>query len=263
MSVILSILNLLLILLFLTNPLPVQAQEQRQKIIIAGAQSITPLAEEFSAQFRKDHPMTELEIRGGGSNYAVKAARRGEIDIGLIARSLTATEKAELHGVPLDRDAIFLLTYPGNPVSSLTLEQIRRIYLGQITNWREVGGEDKGIVPLTRERSSNIHAIFTKHVFGKNFKGQEKAFTIRASKEKILKTIKRIEGSIGYGIVHLEQAKEVKVLEVEGRLPTPENSRKGLYPLTRSRLLICRGRPTGVVQEWMLAFARFARGAAE
>lgn len=263
MSAILSALNLLLVLFFLTIPLPARAQKQGQKIIIAGAQSIVPMAEQFSAQFSKDHPMIELEIRGGGSNYAVKATRLREIDIGLIARSLTVKEKAELHGVPLDKDAIFLLTYPGNQVSGLTLEQIRRIYLGQITSWHEVGGENKGIVPLTRERTSNIYAIFTRHVFGKNFQGQEKAFTIRASKEKILKTIKRIEGSIGYGIVHLGQAKEVKVLKVEGKLPTPDNIRAGLYPLTRSRLLICRRRPTGVVRKWMLAFARFARGVAK
>jgi len=64
MSVILSVLNLVLILLFLTNPLPVQAQNQGQKIIIAGAQSIVPMAEQFSAQFRKDHPMIELEMAG-------------------------------------------------------------------------------------------------------------------------------------------------------------------------------------------------------
>ncbi len=256
----LFVLNLLLILFFLTMPLPVQAQSEQKKITIAGAQSITPLAEQFSIKFRKDHPGIEVDIRGGGTNYAINAARRGEIDIGLITRSLNPAEKADLQVEPFGQDAIILLTYPGNPVSSLALDQIRRIYLGQITNWHEVGGKNKGIIPLTREKSSAIYTIFIDSLFGKGFNGQEKAFTIRASKEKILRTVKRIEGSIGYGIVRLEEAgiQGVKVLGVEGKLPTDGNIREGLYPLIRPQLLISRGTPTGAVREWMVGFSRFA-----
>lgn len=256
----LSALNLLLILFFLTIPLPLQAQEQRQKIIIAGAQSLTPLAERFSTQFRKDHPGVEIEIRGGSSNYAVNAARRGEIHIGLITRSLSPKEKGEFHAETIGRDAIILLTYPGNTVGSLALEEIRKIYLGKIANWRELGGQDKGIIPLTREKSSAIHATFIEYLFGKGFNGQEKSFTIRASKEKILRTIKRIEGCIGYGIVRPEEAEAqgVKVLRVEGKLPTADNIREGIYPFIRPQLVISRGAPSGAAREWMLAFTRFA-----
>ena len=139
------------------------------------------------------------------------------------------------------------MTYSGNPVSSLTLEQIRRIYLGQITNWREVRGENKGIIPLTRESSSSILKIFLHRLFGKGFNGQLKAFTIRTRKEKVLKTVKRIEGSIGYGVVRQEQAEAqgVKILEVEGKFPTERNIREGLYPFTRPHLLVSRGTPKG------------------
>jgi phosphate transport system substrate-binding protein len=246
-------------LILLIIPSGVQAEGQRQKIIIAGAQSITPSAEEFSTRFRQKHPGIEIEIRGGGSTYAVKAARRGEIDIGLVARSLKDSEKQSLHQRLFGHDAIFLVTYPGNPVPSLNLNQIRGIYLGKITNWREVGGQDQGIIPLTRESSSNVHAIFFRHLFGRNFNGQEKAFTLRASKDKILRTIKRVKGSIGYGILHLDQAEaeKVRVLGVEGKLPTAQNIHQGLYPLTRPLLLISPKEPEGIVREWMLGFAQF------
>ena len=256
----LSALNLLLMLFFLTIPLPLQAQEQPKKIIIAGAQSIVPLAEQFSAQFRNGHPGIEIVLRGGGSNYAVNAVRHREIDIGLITRNLNAIEKKEFHVEAFGQDAIVLLTYPGNSVTSLTLEQIRRIYLGKSANWREVGGEEKGIIPLARERGSAIHTTFIDHLFGKGFKGQEKAFTIRAGKEKILKTIKRIEGCIGYGIVRLEEAEAqgVKVLGVEGKFPTAGNIREGLYPFIRPQLVISHGAPNGAVREWMTGFAKFA-----
>ncbi|MFQ5683807.1 MAG: substrate-binding domain-containing protein [Candidatus Binatia bacterium] len=257
-----SVSKLLLVFLvpfFLTISLRGQAQEKQKKIIIGSAQSIVPLAQAFSARFQKQYPRIEIKILGRGSNYAVKATRRGEVDIGLIARSLNLKEKAELNEEAFGRDAIFLITYPGNPVSDLTLEQIRKIYLGQITNWREVRGQDKGIVPLTREKSSNIHAIFIRHLFGKSSGAQETAFTLRARKAKIIKTIKRIDGSIGYGILHFEQAKAqgIKVLKIEGKLPTEENIRAGLYPLTRPRLLISRGRPQDIAREWMIGFKRF------
>jgi len=249
-----------LILSLLITAVPVQAQEQPKKIVIAGAQSIVPLAEEFSTQFRKQRPGIEIEIRGGGSNYAVNAARRGEIHIGLLARSLSNAERAGLYVEPFGRDAIILLTYPANPVRNLTLEQIREIYLGKIIDWSELGGEKKGVVPLTREKGSAIHGIFIEQLFGKGFNGQQKAFILRASKEKILRTIKRIEGSVGYGIVRLEEANSqgVKVLGVGGRLPTSENIRNGLYPFVRPQLLISRENPSGAVGEWMHGFARFA-----
>lgn len=257
---ILSLSNILLICFFLTNPLPVQAQEQRQKIIISGAPSLIHLVEAFSDQFRKDQPGVEIEIQAGSSSYAISAARRAEIDIGLVTRSLSAAEKADLHAIRFGRDAIVLVTYSGNPVSSLTLKQIQGIYSGRITNWRKVGGENKGIIPLTRESSSTIRKIFLDRLFGKGFNGQLKTFTIRARKEKVLKTVKRIEGSIGYGVLHREQAEAegVGILGVGGRLPTERNIREGLYPFTRPHLLISRGTPKGVVKEWMIAFTSFA-----
>ncbi|MBI4490937.1 MAG: substrate-binding domain-containing protein [Deltaproteobacteria bacterium] len=256
--------NFLLVFFVLTLSSRALTQERPQKIIIAGAQSIAPLAAQFSTQYRKDHPGIEIEILGGGTNYAINAARRGEIDIGLVTRSLTPEEKGGLYVESFGQDAIILLTYPGNPVKSISVEQIRRIYLGKTTNWRALGGEDKGIIPLTREKNAGIHAIFFQHLFGKGFNSQEKAFTIRASKERILMTVKRIEGSIGYGIVRLEEAERqgVKVLGIEGKLPTAGNIREGLYPLVRPQLVISRPTPTSVVRDWMHGFARFAsRGA--
>jgi len=255
-----AILTLLLAAL-LPLALPAQAQERQKKIIIGGAQSIVPLAEQFSAQFLKEHPGTEIEIVGGGSNYAVNATQRGEIDIGLVTRSLSAEEKTAIYAEPFGQDAILILTHPGNVVPNLALEEIRRIYLGQITNWREVGGEELGIIPLTREKSAAIHTIFTDRLFGKGLADQEKAFILRASKEKVLKTIKRVEGVIGYGILRLDQAQTqgIKVLAVEARLPTDENIRAGLYPLVRPQLLISRGKPQGLAREWMLGFVKFGQ----
>jgi phosphate transport system substrate-binding protein len=251
---------LALVFLVLLPPLTSFAQTQRQKITIGGAQSLVPLAEKFSARFRKDHPEVELEIRRANSNYAVTATQAGEIQIGLVTRNLTAAEIAALHVESVGHDAIIFLSYPWNQATSLTLEQLRKIYQGKITNWREVGGEDKGIVPLTREGSSTLHAMFIDSLFGKGFKGPEKAFVLRANKEKILRTIKRVRGSLGYGIVGVEEAQDegVKVLAINGKSPNEENIVQGVYPFTRPLLLVGKGTLDPLVQEWMRGFAKFS-----
>ena len=245
---------------FLTSP-SVHAQTQPQKLVIGGAQSLVPSAEKFSARFRKDHPGIEIEIRRANSNYGVSAAQSGEIQIGLVARNLTSAEKAALRVEPMGHDAIIFLSYPWNQATDLTLEQLRRIYLGKITNWREVGGEEKGIVPLTREASSALHAQFIENLFGKGFDGQEKAFVLRASKEKILRTIKRVRGSLGYGIVGVEesQAEGVKVLAIDGKSPTEDNIDRGAYPFTRPLLLVSKNGVNAIAQEWIGGFIKFGK----
>jgi len=236
------------------------AQTPPQKITIGGAQSLVPLAEKYSARFRKDRPEVEVEIRRANSNYAVTAAQAGEIQIGLVTRNLTAAEKAALHVELVGHDAIIFLSYPWNRTTTLTLEQLRNIYLGKVTNWRDVGGEDKGIVPLTREGSSALHGMFIDNLFGKEFRGAEKAFVVRANKEKILRTIKRVRGSIGYGIVGVEEAQDegIKVLAINGKSPSEENIVQGIYPFTRPLLLVGKGALHPLVREWMRGFAKFA-----
>ncbi len=242
----------------LSSPCPVPAQTPPQKIVIGGAQSLAPLAEKFSARFRKDHPGIEIEIRRANSNYGVAATESGELQIGLVTRNLTGAEKAPLHVESMGRDAIILLSYSWNTVAGLTLEQLRGIYSGKIVNWREVGGEDRGIVPLTREASSAVHAMFIDNLFGKESGGREKAFVLRASKDKILRTVKRVRGSLGYGIVPVEeaQAEGVKILAVDGKAPTEANIQQGNYRFTRPLLLVLKDRRDPLVQEWTRGFAR-------
>lgn len=250
---------LLSVLLWYAFLPPLHGENPPRRIVIGGAQSITPLAEQFSAQFRNSHPEIEVEIRRANSNYAVDAVRTGQIHIGLVTRSLSAAEKADLHVESMGHDAMILLSYPRNSVAGLTLEQLQKVYLGKITNWREVGGEDKGIVPLTREKSSALHGTFIDRLYGKGFNGREKAFILRANKDKILQTIKRVRGSLGYGIVGMEeaQAQGVKVLAVDGKLPTATNLKEGLYPFTRPQLLISKAGTNGAVRDWIADFVRF------
>jgi phosphate transport system substrate-binding protein len=231
------------------------------RLTIGGAQSLAPLAEKFSARYKETHPGIEIEIRRGSSNYVIAAIERGDIQVGLAARNLTAAEAARLRAEAMGYDAILLLSYSWNTVKNLSLEQLREIYSGKLTNWRDIGGEDKGIVPLTREAGSGVHTMFVETLFGKAGNGIEKAFVLRASKDKILRTVKRVRGSIGYGIVSLEEAETegVKVLSIDGRGPTAENIRQGLYRFTRPQLLVTRAEPDPPAREWMRGFVEYVK----
>jgi phosphate transport system substrate-binding protein len=257
-----TIARLALLFLFslLLTPCPLSAQTEPRKIIVGGAVSLAPLAEKFSERFRNDHPGVETEIRRTNSNYAIHAVQSGDIQIGLVTRYLSAAEQSVLQVESIGHDAMLLLSYPWNSATNLTLEQLRNIYLGTIINWREIGGEDKGVVPFTRESTAALHATFIDSLFGKGFKGQEKAFVLRATKDKVLRTIKRVRGSVGYGIVRVEeaQAEGVKVLAIDGMFPNATNIQERLYPFTRPLLLISRGRPAPLAQEWMLSLVKFA-----
>jgi phosphate transport system substrate-binding protein len=239
--------------------LPTPGDAAGQKIIVGGAQSLTPSAEKFSTQFQRSHPAIEIEIRRANSNNAVGAVRNRDFSIGLVSRPLSAGENSEFHVQDLGYDAIILLSYSWNSVADLSLEQLQQIYLGKITNWKEVGGEDKGIVPLTRETTSALHRTFIEMLFGKGFAGKEKAFVLRASKDKVLRTIKRIRGSVGYGIVRMEEAESegVKVLSVNGMRPSTANIQQKLYPLTRPLAVISKPKPDAVVRDWITGFTKF------
>jgi phosphate transport system substrate-binding protein len=256
-----NIVFLLAAVLSLWSGAVVGAEEERRRITVAGAQSLVPMAERFAAEYRKRQTGVEISIRSGGSNFAVEAVRRGEVDIGMVTRALAEEEKVGLFEEALTPDAIMLLTYPTNPVTNLSLDQIKAVYFGRLINWRQLGGSEKGIVPLMPERGSTIRAMFMEQLTGKSFAGHEKAFALRASKERLLKTIKRIEGALGYGIVNAEDARlhGVKVLEVERHPPTKENLIAKSYPFARQRVLIAKKASDNVVQECLLALARFAR----
>jgi hypothetical protein len=151
---------ILFCLLALAMPLALDAADE--KIIIGGAQSLTAPADKFSTLFRNRYPGLEIEIRRSNSNYAVHATLTGEVHIGLVARNLSRAEKSKLYAKSIGHDAVMILSHPENSVSDLSLDELRNIYLGNITHWREVGGGDlllgRGV--MEREKGWNLLCKF-------------------------------------------------------------------------------------------------------
>jgi phosphate transport system substrate-binding protein len=220
-------------------------------------------AEAYAAQ----HPDVQLSVTGGGSGTGIAALINGTVDVANASRSIKAEEvsAAEANGVtPVEhvvaRDAIAIVVHPSNPVDQLTIDQLSDIYQGNITNWRQVGGQDRPIVLLSRESNSGTHVYFMEQVVRRADK-QDKALFSRdtlllPSSEGISAEVRQNPNAIGYdglGYVTPDQ-KVIAVARHAGEsyvLPTIESVNSGAYPIARDLYMYTAGQPNGVVADYL------------
>jgi len=152
----------------------------------------------------------------------------------------------------IGKDGVALIINPGNTVTSLSTAQIKGIYNGNFTNWKEVGGADRAIVVVGRDSASGTREFFTSSVMG----GQNYVPTMleKNSNGAVQQTISQTPGAIGYvGLGFIDESvKAIKVntgsVEVE---PTVQNVLSGKYPLSRSLYLLTSGQPSGLAKEYL------------
>ncbi|MFN3309465.1 MAG: substrate-binding domain-containing protein, partial [Anaerolineales bacterium] len=112
------------------------------KITVAGSTTMQPLVGKLSDLFMQIHPLVQMEVAAGGSVVGIRAVHEGTADIGMASRALTDEEAQGIKVYTVGLDALAIIANIENPVDALSLEQLREIYFGKITNWKEVGGED-------------------------------------------------------------------------------------------------------------------------
>jgi len=217
------------------------------------------------------HPEMRLSVTGGGSGTGLAALINGTVDIANASRAIKPEEKAqaEANGIePVEfivaRDAIAVIVNPENPVSALTLPQLSAIYSGQITNWREVGGEDRPIVLLSRETNSGTHVYFLEHVLRLGDSKNKTLFSpdilLMPSSEGIGAEVRQNPNAIGYdGLGYVtNDMKTIAVAKDVGLpyvMPTIATVNDKSYPIARDLYMYTRGEPQGAVQaymEWVL-----------
>jgi phosphate transport system substrate-binding protein len=144
---------------------------QAQSISVKGSDSVLPLAQAEAEEFLKENSGKSVSVTGGGSGVGIAALIDKQVDIATASREMTTDEikKANTNGInPVEHviayDGITVIVNPKNPVSKLTFDQLRGIYDGSISNWKQVGGEDKPIAIISRASSSGTYADFKKDV---------------------------------------------------------------------------------------------------
>lgn len=231
------------------------AAAHAEDINMVGSTTVLPIAQATAEAFMDEHPNVNITVGGGGSSIGAKALLAGTCDIADCSRPLKSSEfeAAAKNGITpkahvVAMDGIAVIVHPSNPVSALSLEQIKAIYTGAISNWSEVGGSDKPIVIISRDTSSGTYEAF--NVLALEEEKVRPDALMQASNNAVLQTVAQTPDAIGYvGLGYVNNT--VKALPVQGILPSKETVLSKKYPISRPLYMYTNGEPKGVVKEYL------------
>lgn len=238
-----------------------------------GSDTMVNLALAWAEAYQELHPEVRISVTGGGSGTGLTALLNGTVDIANASRAIKAEELEAARSAGMDpmeftvaRDAIAVIVHPDNPIQQLTLQQISGIYKGEITNWTQVGGDDRPIVKLSRETNSGTHVYFLEEVVRMGNADDSSIFSadtlLMPSSEGIIAEVRDNPNAIGYdGLGYVTE--DVKVLAISREaggpfvMPSIETVNSLEYPIARDLYLYTRtGELEGAIQaylEWILS----------
>jgi len=241
--------------------------EQVKIIENKGSDTIVNLALAWAEEYQVVNPSVDLSVTGGGSGTGIAALINGTVDIANASRKMKPEEREtalENGSDPVEfviaRDAIAVIVHLDNPVDLLTLQQISAIYSGAIDNWKEVGGEDRPIVRLSRETNSGTHVYFLDEVIRLGEDNNKTLFSqntlLLPSSEGIGAEIRQNPNAIGYdGLGYVTD--EMKVIGVASSpddpfiFPSAGTVNNGQYPIARDLYMYTNGEPEGFIKEYL------------
>jgi phosphate transport system substrate-binding protein len=231
-------------------------------VVIKGSTTVLPIAQKAAEDFMKINPDVNISVSGGGSGNGVKALIDGTTDIADSSRFIkdkeveVAMQKGVFpvpHRVALD--CVVPVVHAGNPITQITLDQLKDIYTGKVTGWKELGGTDKPIVVISRDTSSGTYEVREEKVLHKE-KVTPKAL-LQASNGAVVQAVAQNPNAIGYiGIGYVSP--EVKALTVNGVEASATTALNGTYPVSRALFMFTSGWPEGDV----MSFINFVVGPA-
>lgn len=232
------------------------------KISIVGSTSVQPLAEDFAESYANVKQGAKVDVQGVGSSAGIKAAIDGTCDIGTSSRDLKEDEKSKgivEHKIAVD--GIGVVVNPKNQVGELTQEQVVKIFKGEITNWKDVGGADQEIIVVSREEGSGTRSAFEEILKlqeerdGKTYSLLANDALIAEGNGAVKSNIASKEAAIGYLSIGVMDS-SVKGIKLDGAEPTEDNVVNGSYKLSRPFLMVTKGEATGDTKDfidWILS----------
>lgn len=223
-------------------------QEIKGSVVVAGSTSVQPVSEELAAAFMDIYSGISIEIQGGGSGQGIKSIQENIADFGALSRNVKEEEKAAVvREDVIALDGVAIIVNPESTIEDLTIEQIKKIYTGEIKNWKDVGGADAPIVIVSREEGSGTRGAFTeitkilsKNEAGKEIDGTTKDALIQGSTGAVMQTVASTPNTIGY--VSLGSLGDrVKTVKVEGVAPSTETVLDGSYKISRPFVYVSGG----------------------
>ena len=233
----------------------------QKPVTIKGSDTMVIMNARLAESFMARRPGSVIQVTGGGSGVGIAALINGTTEIAASSRPIRTSEVDKLKqrfatvgvATPIARDGLSVYLHERNTVKELTLEQIRDIYTGRITNWKQVGGADAQIILYSRENSSGTYQYFKDTVLlGKDF--SPRAQTLQGT-AAVVNAVAKDPNGIGYG--GAAYAKGIRFAGVKrdakspAVLPSLETVRNGQYPISRFLYFYLRSKPAGVARDFI------------
>jgi len=226
-----------------------------ENITMTGSTTVLPLAQRAAESFMDIYDDISVSVRGGGSGVGIAALIDGRADIANSSRAIKnkeielAKEKGKApYANVVAIDGIAVVVHPDNPLNSVSIEDLKKIYTGEVKNWKALGGSDKAIVVISRDYSSGTFEVFKELVLeGAKVTGDA---LMLASNKAVSTTISTTPDAVGYiGLGYL--SKGVKALKINGVEAGEETVREGEYKLARPLFMYTNGEPKGIIKTFM------------
>ena len=220
---------------------------EKTTIVIDGSTTLGPIAKAMAEYYMSRHKNVHITVSESGSGNGAKSLINGVCDVADMSRFMKTKEfkaAAEKGVMPVAHvvamDGIAMIVHPSNPVRALTVGQVRRIYLGKVSNWREVGGPNVPIVKISRDTNSGTYETFHKLVMKKQrIAGDAEYLGSNGAMRQRVQTTPAAVGYVGLGFVD----RTVKALAIDGVVPSPETITTGTYPIARPLFMFTNGYP--------------------
>jgi phosphate transport system substrate-binding protein len=235
-------------------------EELSGSLTVQGSDTMVNLAQGWAEAFQAANPGVTISVTGGGTGTGIASLINGTVDFANASREMKPEETQQATDAGVDavgtevaKDGIVVLVNPANKVEDLSIDQLGKIYRGEITNWKDVGGDDKPIVLLGRDTSSGTYEYFQETVVGKDAEYAKSMKNLQSS-QAIVDEVSKNADAIGYvGIGYESDA--IKPLKVDGVEATIDTVLDQSYPLSRGLYMYSNGQPDGAGQayvDWIL-----------
>ncbi len=225
------------------------------KLVLKGSTTVLPVAQKVSEAYMAANPDVKISLSGGGSSNGIKALIDSTTDIGNSSRFIKSKEvklavSKGVYPVPfrVALDCIVPVVHKDNPVKDISTAQLKDIYLGNIKNWKELGGADEKIVVISRDSSSGTFDAW-KGLVMKKKRVIPSALTV-PSNGGLVQTVSTTRGALGY-IALGYISDEVKPLTVDGITGSEKSTLDGTYPISRPLYMFTAGWPKGDTLNFM------------
>jgi phosphate transport system substrate-binding protein len=220
-----------------------------------GSETMLKLVMALAENYMRENRNVAVYVRGGGTANGVKALARGEVEICAASRTLRPAEikiladACDCVGMSflVAKDAVALYVNPDNTVENVSIDEARRLFAGEIANWRELGGPDLPVVVVVRPPNSGTHAYVKERVLsGADYAPEA---IVESTQENVIDRVADVTGAVGFG--GAVENDDVRMLAVEGAKPSDANIREDVYPIVRYLYFYTVNQPRGAVKDFI------------